>query len=457
MSIAFFTKKHFLLLFALCVLGNSYLVRAQIITTVVGTGTAQGYSGDGGPAPFGELYGPAGMVVDAEGNLFIADEFNNCVRRVDAYGVISTFAGTGVAGYSGDGGPAEKAKLHYPKFVTVDAAGNVYISDSRNNRVRKVSRAGIITTYAGDGIGGFSGDKGPATAAGLSNPAGLAFDTAGTLYISDMFNLRVRKVTKDGIITTLTGKGQPGSYGDGGPATLALLDKPYGLATDHAGNVYVADYFNNRVRKIDVKTGIISTYAGGGALFGGFGGDNGPATAATLFNPSDVKFDEADNMYIADSKTYRVRKVDAATGLITTIAGNGVAAHGGDGGSAVDAQFDTPYGLALDSYGDIYVSEGNNVSEGAQSVRYVYTSGITGQQLTVYPNPTFNGQAECIFSSTTEETVKVTVVNMAGRIVISTTAFTNKRLKLNIEPAGLYYIKGASRHRRWAGPLSVAH
>ncbi len=462
MSIISFTKKYLLLLFILGMSGISYRGECQVITTIAGADTIKGYSGDGGPALHAQLSTPQGMAVDSRGNLYIADKNNNVVRKISPSGIISTFAGisiggNGVAGYSGDGGMATDAELNSPYYVAVDSEDNVYISDSRNSRIRKVNTEGIITTYAGDGSQGFWGDKGPATAAELSNPGGLAFDREGNLYIAELFNLRIRKVTPAGMIYTICGSGTAGFFGDGGPATGALLNKPFSVATDPKGNVFIADCYNNRIRKIDAKTGKISTYAGSGLVgeHGGFSGDGGPATNATLFYPTDVKCDDTGNVFIADMNTFRVRKVDTL-GIITTLAGNGVQEHGGDGGPATAAQFDQPFGLAIDHSGNVYVSE-TDISNNVNDIRYVYLSSPGAISLTIYPNPTFDGNVNIFFASHYEENLKIIVVNMSGRQVLSTTAPTNKLVTLNIEPAGYYFVKGVSAHGVWKGPISVAH
>jgi sugar lactone lactonase YvrE len=219
------------------------------ITTFAGNGT-QGFSGDGGPATSAGLSYPGGVAVDAAGNLYIADTSNHRVRKVSTSGTITTVAGNGTFGFSGDDGPATNATLSYPTEVAVDAVGNLYIADTGNLRVRKVSASGTITTVAGNGIYGFSGDGGPATNASLVIPRGVAVDAVGNLYIADYGNSRVRKVSSWGTITTVAGNGSPGFSGDGGPATSAALGYPRGVAVDAAGNLYIADTDNNRVRKV---------------------------------------------------------------------------------------------------------------------------------------------------------------------------------------------------------------
>jgi uncharacterized protein YjiK len=335
------------------------------ISTVAGDGT-QGFSGDGGPATNASLYEPNGVAVDAAGNVYIADPGNSRVRKVSTSGTVTTVAGNGSPGFSGDGGPATNASLDGLRGVAVDAAGNLYIADWVNPRVRKVSTSGTITTVAGSGTYGFSGDGGPATDAGLSSPYGVAVDAAGNLYIADAGNSRVRKVSTSGTITTVAGSGTYGFSGDGGPATNAALSSPQGVALDAAGNLYIADAHNSRVRKVSTS-GTITTVAGNGTF--GFSGDGGPATDAGLNSPVGVTVDAAGNLYIADSGNHRVRKV-STSGTITTVAGDGTFGFSGDGGPATNASLNIPYGVAVDAAGNLYIADPGNsrVREVAASV-----------------------------------------------------------------------------------------
>ena len=331
-----------------------------VITTVAGDGTS-GFSGDGGPATSASLGGPSGVAVDASGNLFIADASNHRARRVDvSTGVISTVAGNDSLGFSGDGGPATSASLNIPYGVAVDASGNLLIADTFNLRVRRVDAStGVITTVAGNGTQGFSGDGGPATSASLNLPLGVAVDSSSNLLIASQFNNRVRRVdAATGVITTVAGNGTPGFSGDGGPATGASLRGPSGIAVDASGNLFIADAFNNRIRRVDGSTGVITTVVGNGTF--GFSGDGGPATNASLRFPVGVAVDASGNLFIADTSNRRVRRVDAATGVIDTVAGDGTSGFSGDGGPATSASLGGPSGVAVDASGNLFIADTGN-------------------------------------------------------------------------------------------------
>lgn len=325
-----------------------------IITTVAGNGT-QGFGGDGGPATSAKLNVPMTIALDGHGNIFIADQLNHRVRRVDAAtGLITTAAGLGTSGSTGDGGPATAAQLAEVIGVTVDPAGNLFITDVAS--IRRVDvMTGIITTVAGTGTTGYSGDGGTATAAAINQPFGVRVDGVGNVFIADTGNFRVRRVdASTGTITTVAGNGT-GSSGDGGPASAAELLYPSGVATDPDGNVFIADSSNNRVRRVDASTGTIETVAGSDRL--GFSGDGGAATAARLFNPLAVATDAAHNVFIADTYNGRVRRVDSATGIITTVAGNGTDGFAGDGGPATAAELSGPSGVAFDPAGNLFIAD----------------------------------------------------------------------------------------------------
>jgi sugar lactone lactonase YvrE len=327
-----------------------------LITTIAGTGVS-GFSGDGGPATAAQLTLPIFVARDAAGNLFIVDDVR--IRKITAAtGVISTVAGTGTVGLSADGGQATAAELWYPTGVAVDGAGNVFIAEA--SRVRKVTAAtGIISTIAGSASSGFDGDGGPATAAHLAGAAGVALDSAGNVYIADRYNHRIRKVAvATGIITTVAGNGSGGFDGDGGAATAAQLNSPSGVAVDIGGNLYITDLDNKRIRKVEASTGVITTVAGNGLL--GYGGDGGPAIAAPLNLRSGVTVDATGNVYMAERLSDRIRMVTAATGLIATVAGSGRSTFGGDDGAALAAGMFWPEGVAVDEAGNLYIADTRN-------------------------------------------------------------------------------------------------
>jgi len=325
------------------------------ISTVAGTGAA-GDSGDGGPAVDAELNGPRGVTEDIYGNLYIAEYYGQRVRKVTPGGTITTLAGTGVEGYSGDGGPATSAELNGPYRVTVDTAGNVYIPDSGNGRVRKVSPNGTITTVVGNGNIGYRGDGGPATDATLNYPEAVAFDSHGNYYVADEGANVVRFVNTSGMISTAAGTGVPNYSGDGGPATSATLDGPVGVQVNAAGDLYISDQGNNVIR--EVINGTISTIAGTGVF--GFSGDGGPAKDAEFGYPASIGLDAAGNLYIPDVNNNRIRVVET-DGTITSVAGNGEEGYGGDGGPALDAAINVPRSVSVAPNGNVYIGDfGNN-------------------------------------------------------------------------------------------------
>jgi hypothetical protein len=364
----------------LVLLALASAVCGQIITTVAGNGTGA-FSGDGGPATAASLWLPLNVAVDGSGNFFIADAENHRVRRVDAStGIITTAAGNGAQGFSGDGGSATAASLYFPWDVALDNAGKLFIVDSFNNRIRRVdANSGIITTVAGNGAQGFSGDGGPATAASLFRPQSVALDSSGNLFIADSSNSRIRKVNAStGIITTVAGNGTFGFSGDGGPATAASMWGPASVALDSSGNLFFSDIENHRIRRVAASTGIITTVAGTGTS--GYSGDGGPATAAS-FTDTLVAIDGSGNLFIPDKYNYRVRRVDASTGIITTVAGTGTSGYSGDGGPATAAALNQPQGAAVDSAGNLFI-----VDNGNNRIRRVGTAG-TG---TTSPAPTLS-------------------------------------------------------------------
>ena len=460
------------------VLAVSTFLFAQRVST-----TAGGYVGDGGPALNAGFTYPAFVTQDAAGNLYVSDQFAHRIRKITPTGAISTFAGTGISGFSGDGGLAQFATISYPRGMVFDAAGNLIFLDSGNQRIRKIDPSGGISTIAGTGTIGYSGDNGLAILAELNTPYGLTLDVAGNMFFTDLGNSVVRKIDTSGIITTIAGNGIFGYSGDGGPATMAMLSDARGLSFDFRGDLYIADTSNHVVRIVDTN-GMINTYAGDGEF--GFSGDGGLATLAKVGNPRDVlalktqllisngglahirevdftsqiinsfagltfgfngdgpllatdffrqtgmfltgsgnllvvdsinerirqlshsvtttlaggrvgdggratqasfqdieniTFDSSGNYYVVDFGGNRIRKVDAA-GNISTVAGNGFSGYSGDGGPATQAMINLPYGAAVDSSGNLYISDTSNVL-----IRKVDT---TGTITTFATNPNFS-------------------------------------------------------------------
>ncbi len=344
-----------------------YKISPQGVRTLVaGTPGSHGFAGDGGPATSALLDGSWDVAVDGTGNVYLTDTYNSRIRKVDTSGIIRTIAGGGPS--LGDGGPATSAAIGSPFGVAVDRAGNVFIAANSQNRIRMVDTWGFISTIAGTGQSGGSGDGGPATAAQFRGPLDVTVDDAGNLYVNDQYNVRIRRIDRAShVITTVAGNGQAGYGGDNGPATGALLGlHTEGTAVDPAGrHLYIGDVDNYRLRHVDLAANVITTLAGTGVFGKGTGGQ---ATAASLNAPANTAFDRAGNLYIADALQDFVRKVDPA-GNISVFAGTGQRGHTGDGGPATWAQLDGPWGITADSSGNVYFS-GND-----QRVRKVDTAG----------------------------------------------------------------------------------
>ena len=325
-----------------------------IIQTVAGNGI-RGYSGDGYMAVYAQMHTPTGLAIDSNGNIYVADSGNSVIREFAVGSTILTAAGSSALGYWGDGGTPKAAQFIDPQVVAIDSNGNLYIADTGNAVIREVVK-GVINTIAGSNVVGYSGDGGAATSAEINAPRGIAVDSSGNLYIAEFGDSVIRKVTTKGIISTIAGTGVYGFAGDGAAATKAQLANPWSVAVDGSGNIYIPDQLNSRVRKID-SSGNINTIAGNGLI--SYSGDNGQASKAQLYGPQATATDPAGNVYIADTQNNRVRKVTPA-GVITTIAGNGTAGFAGDGAAAVSAQLARPAGVAADSAGNVYISDSAN-------------------------------------------------------------------------------------------------
>ena len=332
---------------------------APTIRTVVGTGEA-GYTGDGGPAGDATLREPFLCAFDSAGNLFFCEARNHIVRRVDAAsGIVTTVAGTGEQGYSGDGGPATGATLYEPYSLEVDADGSIYIVDRLNAAIRRVEgTTGIITTVAGTGEPGYSGDGGPGGEAQLREPNDCFLDKGGGLLIADIQDQRIRRLDlTTGIIDTFAGNGEKVRGGDGMPANQASILGARAVCMDSRGNTFIAEREGNGVR-IVTAGGIMGTVAGADAERG-YAGDGGPALAATWGAPKAIRCDANDNIIVVDTENHAIRRIDANTGIVTTIAGGHLGSDG-DGGPATDAGMDRPHGCGIAANGAIYVADSNN-------------------------------------------------------------------------------------------------
>jgi sugar lactone lactonase YvrE len=373
-----------------------YSVKAQlIVTSIAGTGIAS-YSGDGGPAINARINNPYGICVDKEGNLLFTDTDNNRVRKISKDGIITTIAGTGIAGYSGDGGQATAAQLLGPIDVALDNLGNIYIADGQNCRVRKIDTAGIISTVAGNGntwsvCPPGAGDGGLATNAIIQFPAGVCVDNSGNIYIADIASAAIRRVDfATGIITTIAGDiitWNSGCSGIGGPSHNALLAGPVQLKI-FGDYLYFTDINCNDVRKMNLLTGRIDVWAGKYTSSPGYAGDGGPATLALLNSPTGIFIDTIGNVYVGDYLNGSVRKIDTSDS-ITTIAGVGVPGYAGDGRSPTDEAAFYPVGICMDSYGCIYIADSYN-----NRIRKIYDKALStplpvSLPLTarMYPNP----------------------------------------------------------------------
>jgi len=444
-------KKNIVLLFSLvCFLYSLSKAQSYIITTIAGN-TNAGYGGDGGQATAAELNSPIGIALDASGDIYIADDGNNRIRKINNNGIITTIAGKGTAGYSGDGGLADSAQLNTPSGIAVDAIGNVYIADGHNSRIRKISTNGIITTIAGKDTNGFSGDGGPADSAQLSYPQGILFDSVGNLYIADAGNNRIRKVNTAGIISTLAGTGKSIDSGDGGPATAASISVAE-IHINKKGNLYLDDP-NGRIRVVNTA-GIISTIAGNGDSShtpnSGFGGDGGLADTATFNLPWGVAVDNSDNVYIADECNQRIRMIDNSTHIISTIAGSGptgifAGSYSGDGGPATNATLNTPTWIILDGYGNIYISDSYNNC--IRKLTPVGPAGINTLAQTngviVFPNPG-NGIFNIELKIKNDQLRIMEVYNMIGEEIYNKPlgqAQGEDQINLKDQPAGLYLYR----------------
>ncbi len=421
--------------FLLLLLSFQFVVQGQIITTFAGTGSNI-YSGNGVAATAAGIPDPCKGVFDNIGNYFFADQLgSNRIRRVDISGQITTVAGCGIVGFT-DNIQATDCDLNLPKSITLDASGNLYIADAGNFRIRKVDKGtGIISTIAGTDSSAFSGDNGPASSASLNDPLDLCFDKYGNLYIADGFNYRVRKINKLGIISTFAGNGGTVSTGDGGPATSAQLGLPIGLVSDDIGNIYIAETVGNRVRKVDTF-GIITTIAGNGIAT--YLADNIPATMAQI-NPIRLAINFG-QIFIADEYNRRVYRIDLA-GILHLVAGNGMGGFSGDGGVATATSLDYPAGVAFDTCGNLYIPEPSN--RRIRKVSYPHCHYLRNENhpnvnLSIYPNPS----NDFIKIDNLEKTSNYRILNIVGSMMLhGILKEGNNIISLNTVPKGMYILE----------------
>ncbi len=431
--------------FCLTALGSQSLHAQFIINTIIGSGVS-GFSGDGGPATTADIHTPHGIFVSPSGEVYFSDINNYRIRKSTTStlsGTITTVAGNGTAGFSGDGGPATAAQVNQVFDLIVDGSNNITFTDQNNNRVRTVSAAGVINTIAGTGISGFSGDGGQASAATFRKPTGIAQDGSGNLYIADQYNHRIRKITPAGIISTFAGTGTIGHTGDGGPATAATFSYPNFLSVDFSNNLLITDNGNHCIRAINLSTNVITAFAGTGAA--GFSGDGGPATAATLQYPGGTSTDQS-GTYIADNVNNRIRRV--AGGTITTVVATGTAGFSGDGGPATAARISSPVDVATYRTAVVISDLGNNrIRKAGSPSQFKQARQSTGLpnandeiSISMTPNPN-NGVFTIQYTSKDPSQGHAVITDISGRKMddFMLEPNTTKNMSMNLE-AGMYLL-----------------
>jgi len=418
----------------------------QIITTWLGGGLGGGTDGvgDGLNKSFAKFINPANAFFDQHGNFYFADQVEQRVRKVDTAGIVTSVAGTGgLGGFNGDSGLADTSELFQPESVITDSIGNVYIADSRNHRIRKISYiTGIISTIAGTGIAGYNGDNILAINAQLSGPSDICFDTKGNLYISDGGNHRIRKINSSGVITTYAGSGILGCTVNGGHADTTEIGASTGICSDTIGNIYISDESEERVYKVDTS-GVITIVVGGTGS-GVYNGDNIPAITAEI-DPFKLSINHAGNLFVADGINNRVRMIDDS-GIIHTAAGNGLSAYSGDNGFADSASIEEPGAVGFDACDNLYIAETSPAPARFRKVTFytcmpdtaTFINKITSNQsINIYPNPV-NDVLHIDYASTNTQ---FTISNMLGLSVLQglLSAGTNS-INVSALPPGLYVL-----------------
>lgn len=415
----------------------------SIISTVAGGGDSIGLVGDGRLATSIQLIQPERVAIAKNGDLIIAETVGSRIRKINAFGIISTIAGLDSAGYSGDGGPAKNALISYPTGITVDKYGNIYFSDIENFRIRKIDTNGIISTFVGNGTAGYSGDSGLAVNAQISHLEGLKWDRWGNLFFADTHNNVIRRVDSKGIITTVAGNGTQGFSGDGGPAKDASFYYCSDIAIDDSENIYVADWFNFRIRKIDKKSGIINTIAGNGYSF--YSGDFGQKAIDASVEPFALEIDGMGNLIIGECWNHVVRKI-SDSGIISTIAGNGLEGFSGDGGPAKSSTLYVPCGVAIDTSGNLFIADIANhrirkVTNAAAPKNKIKNVLISKYQFEAFPNPS-KGIINIYSSEFSELKCKAILVDLSGKTIFEKEIQFKNHLS-QITPAispGNYYL-----------------
>ena len=414
---------------------HSIYAQYSIITTIAGI-DSEGYNGDYIPAVDSKLYLPISVAISSKNEVYISDRDNNRIRKIDTNGIITTYAGTGLAHFNGDTIQATMANIAQPYGICIDDTGTIFFSDCNNQRIRKVTTDGIIHNVAGNGVVGYNGDNIAATDAEIDYPEDVAVDKKGNFYIPDGTN-RIRKVDANGIITTIAGNGTAGFSGDSGPATAALIHGPYGITTDQYSNVFFSDNGNYRIRKIDTN-GIITTVAGNGSA--GYNGDSMMATDEGIV-PNCLCVDNAGNIYFADSHNSFARMV-TNTGIMYTIAGIGANGFGGDGGPPKNAAFNVPNSAKIDKNGNLYITDFGN-----SRIRFIKnTTGINKindptAKVEIYPVPSIDGKVNIKIITAVEQVIQADLINILGQNIQNLKLYSNQLQTINIKESGIYILQ----------------
>ena len=432
---------------------------AQSIITYAGRGI-EGNTGDGGSPIYAQIHWPTAVALDRAGNVYFADALNNTIRKISS-GIITTVAGTGFGSgtghgdFTGDGAAATAAKLSFPTGVAVDKIGNIYIADQKNNRVRRVDTSGTISTVAGNGGAAYTGDGAAAASAQLSGPTRVVLDTFGNIYIADAGNNAIRKIdVTTGNISTIAGTGVAGYNGDAVPANTSQLNNPMDVAVNDSGYVFIADTYNNRIRKVDLY-GVITTVAGNGIP--GYAGDGGPAPASVIYYPSGIVIDDSSRVYFSQLGDSHVRKIEL-NDTISTIAGADSAGYNGDNRPATTARVWFPQGLALRANGDLFIAD-----EGNNRIRLITTTELAVNNVktvdagvAVYPNPSAGVFTVNVVSAVIGDQAQVIITSVTGKRVFTAAALTNQPFDVHLnEPPGMYFLTAVTAAGVSSGKLIV--